>query len=165
MSETIIDLLTSFISFIFGHFLIATVLGIFFLPIAYIFFIYRRSDKKIFGVLLGVIGVILWFTPFVEWKQEFMGEIISLHQTGQHIGGIAYLLPLSSFAYAVLSWFELHELRIIAAGVSMGISLLFLYQAGDKVAWGLITLIIVAGISLLAAILDDRRSKKYKERA
>lgn len=91
-------------------------------------------DNKVKGVLLGVAGIILWFMPLASWDQEFMRQTMTVHQAGHHIGGIAYLLLLSSVAYAALSWYEQHQLRIIAGSVATGISLLFLVQAGSTVA-------------------------------
>lgn len=116
-------------------------------------------DNKVKGVLLGVAGIILWFMPLAAWDQQFMGQSMTMHQAGHHIGGIAYLLLLSSIAYAALSWFEQHQLRIIAAGIATGISLLFLVQAGSTVAWGLLVLIVVSGASVWFAISDNKKSK------
>jgi len=116
-------------------------------------------DNKVKGVLLGVAGIILWFMPLAAWDQEFMGQSMSVHQAGHHIGGIAYLLLLSSIAYVALSWFEQHQLRIIAAAIAIGISLLFLVQAGSTVAWGLLSLIAVSGASVWFAISDNKKSK------
>lgn len=115
-------------------------------------------DQKVKGVVLGVAGVILWFMPMAAWEQVFMGRAMVMHQAGHHIGGIAYLLLLSSMAYAALSWYEQHQLRMIAAGIAVGIGLLFLVQAGSTVAWGLLTLIAVSGASLWFAYTDKKKS-------
>lgn len=72
-------------------------------------------DRRIMGVMFGVAAIILWFMPLVAWKDEFLGMSRALHQTGQHIGGIAYLLLAASIAYTALTWFNQHQLRIIAA--------------------------------------------------
>lgn len=117
-------------------------------------------DSKVKGVLLGVAGVILWFMPLAAWQQEFMGQTMSVHQAGHHIGGIAYLLLLSSIAYAVLSWFEQHQLRIIAASIATGVSGLFLIQAGSSVAWGLLALIAISAVSIWFAISDNKKAKQ-----
>jgi len=117
-------------------------------------------DNKIKGVLLGVAGIILWFMPLAAWSQDFMGRSMTMHQAGHHIGGIAYLLLLASLAYAALSWFEQHQLRIIAAAIATGICLMFFVQAGSNVAWGLIKLTIVSGVSIWFAITDNKKSKK-----
>ena len=118
-------------------------------------------DNKIKGVLLGVAGIILWFMPLASWDQKFMQQTMTLHQAGHHIGGIAYLL-LSSVAYAALSWYEQHQLRIIAGSIATGISLLFLMQAGSTVAWGLLALIAVSGASIWFAIADNKKTKEAK---
>lgn len=116
-------------------------------------------DFKIKGVLLGVVAIIIWFMPFASWDQEFLDDIVRIYQAGHHIGGIAYLLLVSSFAYAVLSWFEQHQLRMIAAGVASGICLFFLVQVGKNVAWGLLALIVVSGLRVWFAYMDEQRKK------
>jgi hypothetical protein len=109
-------------------------------------------NGKILGTILGVVGVLLWFMPLAY--VNFMG--MDAYQAGNHIGGIAYLLLLSSLAYAVLSWIEQHVPRIIAASLALAICLLFLAQAGSSVAWGLIALIIVSSGSIVLAIRDNK---------
>lgn len=111
-------------------------------------------NTKIAGTLLGVAGVVLWFMPLIELS--WMGR--AAYQTGQHIGGIAWLLLFSSFAYAVLSWLEQHVPRIIAASVALAISLLILAQAGEAAASGLLSLITVSLAGIALAVYDMRRS-------
>lgn len=117
-------------------------------------------DNKVKGVLFGVAGIVLWFMPLAAWDQVFMGQSITMHQAGHHIGGIAYLLLVASIAYAALSWFAQHQLRIIAGCIAVGISLLFLVQAGSNAAWGLLALIAVSGAGVWFAILDNKKSKE-----
>lgn len=105
-------------------------------------------DKKMVAVLLGIAGVILWFMPFANI--EFMG--FKAYQTGQHIGGIAYLLLLASIAYAALSWMQQSQLAVIAAAVATGVCLLFAVQVGASIAWGLILLLIVSIASIVFAV-------------
>ena len=57
-------------------------------------------DKRVVGTLLGIAVVLLWFMPWMEFS---VGDM-EFYRTGSHIGGIAYLLLMSSLAYAVLSW-------------------------------------------------------------
>lgn len=104
-------------------------------------------DNKMKGVLFGVAGVILWFTPFVY--VQFMGR--EGYQTGQHIGGIAYLLIFASIAYGALSWLEQYQLALIAGAVATGICALFAIQAGGSIAWGLILLLALSAGSVLLA--------------
>jgi len=119
-------------------------------------------DKRILGVIVGVAGIFLWFMPFVSWTGEFMGVSRTLFQTGQHIGGIAYLLLFSMFAYSVLSWFKLHQLRIITGALSLLICLLFFAQIGSNIGWGLIGLILISALSIILAMKDYRFYKKEK---
>lgn len=122
-------------------------------------------EERTKGVLLGVAGIVLWFAPMTQWDGNFMGEMTTLHQAGHHIGGVAYLLLLASAAYAVLSWFELHSLRAIAAGVAIGVCLLFMAQAGSRLAWGLVTLFVVSGLGFLFALAADKRSRRSEQSA
>ncbi len=109
-------------------------------------------NKKVVGTVLGVAGCLLWFMPFVY--VIFMGN--EAYQAGNHIGGIAYLLLISSFAYAVLSWLEQIIPSIIAATLALVICLLFLLQAGAAVAWGLIALTIVSLVSVVLAVREKQ---------
>jgi hypothetical protein len=114
-----------------------------------------NMKNKVIGTILGVIGMLLWFMPFVY--VEFMG--MKAHQTGQHIGGIAYLLLISSIAYAVLSWLEQHTPRIIASIVATAICLLFAVQAGASIAWGLLGLMIISAMGVALAARDIKSVK------
>lgn len=117
------------------------------------FFGYDFMEDRMKGVLFGVFGLFLWFSPWVSLG-EYMG--VSAHQTGQHIGGIAYLLLFSSFMYAALSWLEQYRLTLVAAGASTTICCLFTTQAGSSVAWGLILYLIS---SIASAIFAFRKCK------
>lgn len=112
-------------------------------------------NGKLVGTILGVIGAFLWFMPLANI--EFMD--MNVHQSGNHIGGIAYLLLLASLAYSVLSWLGQHIPRIIAASLAVAISLLFLVQAADSAAWGLRGLFVISAASIFIAVLDVRQSK------
>jgi len=119
-------------------------------------------DKRILGVTLGVAGIFLWFMPFASWTMEFMGVSSTFFQSGQHIGGIAYLLLFSMFTYSVLSWFKLHQLRIITGALSLLICILFFAQIGSNVGWGLIGLTLISVLSVVLAIKDYMAYKKDK---
>lgn len=112
-------------------------------------------NRKLIGTLIGIACVLLWFMPFVHI--DFMGT--SGYQAGNHIGGIAYLLLISSATFAALSWQEKHTLRIIAGAVAAGISLLFLLQAGSSAAWGLYGLIVFSAAGIWLAVTDNCRQR------
>lgn len=116
-------------------------------------------DRKTVGMLLGLAGVILWFMPFLSvemggYNNMFHG--LQLHQGGHHIGGIAYLLIISSAVYAVSAWLLNKQISIVAAVVTLGISAWLVIQAGSSVAWGLISLVVVAIVSLILALTMDK---------
>lgn len=106
------------------------------------------------GIALGVAGIVLWFMPLVR-----VG--INVYQTGNQVGNhITYLLAASSLAYAGFSCFKLHKLRIIAASIATGISLLFLIDAGPDATWNLYALIIVSGIGWIVGYTDGENDRK-----
>lgn len=111
-------------------------------------------NRKLVGCALGVLGLFVWFLPFAY--VDFMGQ--TFVQSGQHIGGIAYLMLLAFAAYAVLSWLELHGPRMIGAGAALAVALLFLAQAGGSAAWGLYVAIVVSALSLWFAYRDSKTS-------
>ncbi|WP_353684562.1 hypothetical protein V4D30_01865 [Thermodesulfovibrio sp. 3907-1M] len=117
-------------------------------------------DRRIIGVILGVAGIFLWFMPLVSWEERFFGNIVNLYQTGYHIGGIAYLLLVSLFSYAALSWLKMHQLRIVAAGVSLLICLIFLFQANANAGWGLIGLTILSISGIFLSVKDLQKERK-----
>ncbi len=112
-------------------------------------------DRKSIGTVLGVAGVVFWFSPLAY--VNFMGT--QAYQAGNHVGGIAYLLLFASLAYAAMSWTGQHVPRIIAASVALAISLMFLNQAGSTAAWGLYGLTAVSIVSILLAVQDNKASK------
>ncbi|GLI53366.1 hypothetical protein [Thermodesulfovibrio yellowstonii] len=116
-------------------------------------------NRQILGVVIGVVGILLWFMPLVSWQQEFMGVYQNLYQTGYHIGGIAYLQLLSMFAYSFFSWFRLNPLRIISSTLSLLICLLFLFQVLSNAGWGLIGLIIISIAGIVLALRDNKIMK------
>lgn len=115
-------------------------------------------NQKIIATMLGVAGAILWFTPFAYI--DFMG--VEGFQAGHHIGGIAYLLLLSSLAYAVLSWMEQTVPRLMASGVACAIGLLFAVQAGSSIAWGLLALLAVSMASVALAVASLRSAQTQR---
>jgi uncharacterized membrane protein len=112
-------------------------------------------DKRIIGVAIGVAGIFLWFMPLASWTEDSM----NFFQAGYHIGGIAYLLLFSMFAYSVFSWFKLYPLRIIAGALSLLICLMFLVQIGSNIGWGLIGLILVSILGIVLGIMDNKKQK------
>jgi hypothetical protein len=110
-------------------------------------------NAKLIGASLGALGALLWFMPLA-----YLNADQTFYQTGEHVGGIAYLLLLSSLAYSALAWTQQYIPSIIAASLAFAICLLFLAQAGASVAWGLIALIIVNMLSISAAVHANNAS-------
>jgi len=118
-------------------------------------------DKRVVGTLLGIAGMLLWFMPWTEFS---MGNM-DFYRTGSHIGGIAYVLLMSSLAYAVLSWVPQPVPRIIVAALSTLLSGFFWLNAGEAAAWGLVWLCTVSGFSLLQAIERNSTERKVEPQA
>lgn len=118
-------------------------------------------DKRVVGTLLGIAGVLLWFMP---WMAFSMGDM-DFHQTGSHIGGIAYVLLMSSLASAILSWVPQPVPRIIVAALSTLLSGFFWLNAGEAAGWGLVWLCAVSGFSLLQAIERNGAERKSEPQA
>jgi len=116
-------------------------------------------SEKLIGVTTGVAGIFLWFMPLASWTEEFLGVNRTFFQTGQHIGGIAYLLLFSMFAYSVFSWLKLHPLRIITGVLSLLICFIFLTQIWPNIGWGLLGLFFVSILGTVCAIADNRKEK------
>lgn len=109
-------------------------------------------NTKVVGAVLGAIGLFLWFQPFVMLGGGYW-------QSGQHIGGIAYLLLIAMAAYSVLSWMELHVPQMIASGLALAILLWFFAQAGASAAWGLYSLIVLNFVGMAIAWRDEQKGR------
>lgn len=112
-----------------------------------------KMNKKTIATVMGMVSAVLWFQPWVY--VDFMG--VNAFQSGSHIGGLAYIILLSSLSYAALSWMELHVPRMIAAGLNTGIAGLYLISAGTSVAWGLIALFVINVASAVLAFIDHKQ--------
>jgi hypothetical protein len=110
-------------------------------------------NSKVLGAVLGAVGLFLWFQPFRMLGGGFW-------QSGQHIGGIAYLLLFAMAVYAVLSWMELHVPRMIAAGLALAILLVILLSAGAAAAWALYALIVLNVASMALAWRDEKKGRR-----
>lgn len=95
-------------------------------------------EDRMKGVLFGIFGLFLWFSPWVN-VGGYVG--MSVHQSGQHIGGIAYLLLFASFMYAA-------------------ICCLFTTQARSSIAWGLIFYLL---LSIASAFFAFRKCKEVPQ--
>lgn len=111
----------------------------------------NTMQRKTTGALLGTAGLVLWYFPLVMLEG-------GTFQAGQHIGGIAYLLFMASFGYTVLSWMELHVPRLIAAGLALGICLMFLFQVGHAAGYALYLLILVLAAGVALSWRDHRKA-------
>lgn len=109
-----------------------------------------KMTSKMVGLVLGLLGILLWFTPWTEWTQDFMGRQTVVFQSGQHIGGLAYLVLLAAGGYAWSAWNVRRQLQLVAAGGWLLVVLLYVVQ-GMTPAWGLYGLLVTACAGLWRA--------------
>jgi len=107
---------------------------------------------KTIGAILGVAALLLWFMPLVHLHlggdfEEMMPGGVNLVQSGQNIGGMAYLMLAAAVAIAYFSWSASRIPLLIAAGLGLLVAILLGFQAGANMAWGLIGLISVFSAS------------------
>lgn len=108
-------------------------------------------ECRTLGLTLGLLGCILWFMPWVAWEQQFMGSLVPIHQAGNHIGGLAYILFAALGVSGLSAWMRQYQVQFIAGLVALGISGLYAWQAGENLAWGLVALLAVSLINLFVA--------------
>ena len=108
-------------------------------------------ERRTFGLVLGFAGCILWFMPWVAWEQEFFGRVMPVHQAGNHIGGLAYILFAAAAVSGIAAWMRQYQVQFISGLVALGISALYAWHAGEQIAWGLVGLLAVALLTLLVA--------------
>lgn len=113
-----------------------------------------KLSSNISGLVLGVVGILLWFAPWAQWQGEFMGQTRTLFQSGQHMGGIAYVVLLAAAGYALGAWQCRRQLQLLAAGVWLLVAGLHFARAGGA-AWGLCGLLVTACLALLRAVLVE----------
>jgi hypothetical protein len=106
---------------------------------------------------LGIVTMWLWFMPWVILGDGSSSEFY-FYQSGQHIGGVAYLLLGFGTAYAFFSWLDVRGGRILVSLGGLLIALGYLVQVGRGVAWGLLGLCLVQCLSLGLALLKPRSS-------
>lgn len=117
-------------------------------------------NAKVTGLVLGVLGVFLWFMPWAQWQHEFRGETIEAFQAGHHVGGIAYLVLIAATAYSAAAWKEQPTLQIVSAAVWLG-SALLLFVLGDHLAWGMFALLGAASASLWVGFRQRNRQTQH----
>ena len=117
-------------------------------------------NTKVIGLVLGILGVFLWFMPWAQWQHEFRGETIEAFQAGHHVGGIAYLVLIAATAYSVAAWKEQGTLQIVSAAVWLACTLLLFFQ-GDNLAWGMFALLGVAGVGLLLGVWQRNGESRH----
>ena len=81
---------------------------------------------------------------------------MNMYQSGEHIGGIAYLMLLAPAVFAYFSWVKNHQLQFIAAGAQALLCLLFIVPrlAAGNVRFGIIALTLLAGVMIYRSFTD-----------
>jgi hypothetical protein len=105
------------------------------------------TNKQIIDILLGVTSLIFWFQPFnsVSFGNDmFQGS--EMYQSGEHIGGLAYLMLILPVVFAYFSWQENHQFKLISGGTQLLLCVIFLIPrlSAGNVKYGIIILTFLA---------------------
>lgn len=115
-----------------------------------------RVNKQFYGVSLGLLVLFLWFQPFVDFGL--------MYQSGQHIGGIAYLILFAGAGVMVFSWQRNAQLLLISGIFGTVISFWISYEIGfSRIGWGIFTIAFIA--FPLSISLAGRFKKEVKTAA
>lgn len=103
---------------------------------------------------LGILTMWLWYMPWIMLGNDDQSGFY-VYQSGQHIGGTAYLLLGLGAGYSYFTWKEVKGGRILVSLSGLLISLGYLSMAGKSAGWGLLGLCLVEGLSLGLALLKS----------
>ncbi|WP_297451819.1 hypothetical protein [Ferrovum sp.] len=103
---------------------------------------------------LGIVAMWLWYMPWIMLGDDDRSGFY-LYQSGQHIGGTAYLLLGLGAGYSYFTLKEMKGGRILVSLSGLLISLGYLTTVGKSAGWGLLGLCLVEGLSLGLALLKS----------
>lgn len=93
-------------------------------------------NKQFYGAGLGLMTLFLWFQPFLEFGM--------FYQSGQHIGGIAYLILVAGAGVTIFSWTKNAQLLLLAGVFGTVISIWTAYTIGfQNMAWGIFSIAFI----------------------
>ncbi len=114
------------------------------------------TTKQIIDILLCVASLLFWFEPFnsVSFGMNGLFPEREMYQSGEHIGGIAYLMLISPVAFAYFSWKENLHLKLIAGGTQLLLCTILLIPRlfAGNVKYGIIMLSVFAVAMIVRSI-------------
>jgi len=102
------------------------------------------------------VAVALAFLWFMPWRAVDLGflprEMLAdfgtdMVQSGQHIGGLAWLTLALAVGFGVAGWLRHRLLAAMLAGAGALIGMLLVAQVGDDMRWGLAATTIVFALA------------------
>jgi len=102
---------------------------------------------------IAIVLAILWFMP---WRAVDLGflprEMLAdfgtdLVQSGQHIGGLAWLMLALAIGFGIAGWLRQRLLAAMLAGAGALIGMVFVASVGSDMRWGLAATTIVFALA------------------
>lgn len=114
------------------------------------------TTKQIIDILLCVASLLFWFEPFnsVSFGMKDVFPETEMYQSGEHIGGLAYLMLIAPLTFAYFSWKENLHLKLISGGTQLLLCTILLIPRlfAGNVKYGIIILTILAGGMVIRSI-------------
>lgn len=121
-------------------------------------------NRKTSGVVFGVLGLVLWFKPFIIFQ---FNPNDPFYKTGLEMGGMSYLLIVGSVAFAIFSWIEEMRLLTISAMLNLYVCLSYVLKVYDVpniyIGSGLGWFTALSVIGLFYALVGLKSAMKKKE--
>ena len=117
-------------------------------------------NSKIIDVVLAVASVFFWYQPFNSVSNDLFGNDFggaAMYQSGEHIGGMAYLMLIVPLVFAYFSWVKNQQIQFIAAGAQLLLCALFILprlMAGN-VRFGIVALTVLAGVMMYRSYMAN----------
>jgi H+/Cl- antiporter ClcA len=109
-----------------------------------------EARLKYTGIIACLALLLFWFAPWVEWDepQMFGSGTDTIYQSGEHIGGRAYLILLAALAQAGFGWFRHYGIAALVSLFGLALCGLYLIDVWHGLRYGLSCLTgIFAGLS------------------
>lgn len=116
-------------------------------------------NTRVVAVILGLVMLVGWFFPLVN----FIGFAGQMYQTGEHIGGVSYLILVAGTAYAILIWIKQYQPAAIAAGLGIAAALIIcfnIFQANAHVGYGMGIILTAGAFALIYAMSGEQGTFK-----
>lgn len=123
------------------------------------------QTKQIIDISLCVASLLFWFQPFnsVSFGSYDMLNIYGyqMYQSGEHLGGMAYLMLIAPVAFGYFSWKEEDQLKLISAGTQLLLCKIYLLPRlfAGNLKYGIVMLTVFA-IGMVVSSLNTSITNK-----